>query len=98
MASSPNVFEVASKSFPELLNEYEETVIARGEKFSLQGSLKPTNLLLFFSLLFWFYVFYQLVVNISFIPVWASLLAFFALFFMRGGAILALLILFLCLR
>ena len=91
---SSRAVELVSKNFPQLLDEYEETIATQGESFSLQGALKLDNLLLFISLLFWFYVFYQLIVNASALPVWATVLSFYALFFMPAGSLLALIVLF----
>jgi hypothetical protein len=84
----PQIVELFSKTFPELLDEYELRVAERRENYNQSDS--NTTLVLFSivaMLLLWFYTFYRLSIHAHELPMWFLVLGFITLFIIPGGFI-----------
>jgi hypothetical protein len=97
--SNLRIVELFSKTFPELLDEYERCATERRENFLTENTgntLMLVSIVVMFVL--WFYTFYKLSIHAHELPVWFIVLGFIGLFVIPGGFVLVLPLTYLMLR
>lgn len=96
---TPQIMELFSKTFPELLDEYERHSAERRENF--MGSERTNTLtlgVLVFILVLWFYTFYKLSIHANELPIWFLVLGFLSMFVVPGGFLIVLILIHLMLN
>jgi hypothetical protein len=94
----PQIMELFSKNFPEILDEYERCVAERRENFNTDSTTTLTLFSIIAYIVLWFYTFYRLSIHAHELPGWFLVLGFFTLFLVPGGFMLVLIVLHLLLN
>lgn len=85
--------ELFSKTFPELLDEYERHAAERRENFLGTETSNTLSLAVLLSiLLLWFYTFYLLSIHAHELPMWFVVVGFVSMFIVPGGFLVVLLL------